>query len=46
MDGGFYGNGLQVASLCGHEKIVQMLLGAGAEDDERSDENSDVSASK
>jgi hypothetical protein len=30
--GGGYGTALQVASRGGHEKVVQMLLSAGAED--------------
>jgi hypothetical protein len=28
--GGFYGNALQAASVTGHEKVVELLLGKGA----------------
>jgi ankyrin repeat protein len=42
--GGEYGTALQAASRGGHEKVVQMLLVAGAENDESSDRGSDESS--
>jgi ankyrin repeat protein len=33
---GFYGNALQAASAEGHEKVVQMLVDAGAVEREKS----------
>jgi hypothetical protein len=41
--GGYFGNVLQAASGCSHEKVVHMLLDAGAEGDESGDRGSDES---
>ena len=40
--GGYYGNVLQAASLRGHEKVVQMLMDAGAEVNAQGGECSNV----
>jgi ankyrin repeat protein len=38
---GEYGNALQVASLRGHKKVVQLLLDNGAEDDGAEDDGTE-----
>ena len=44
--GGLYGNALQAASVRGHEKVAQMLMDAGPEDIEISNESSNIASSK
>ncbi len=43
--GGDYGNALQAASLGGHDKVVQMLIDAGAVEREHRIEDSESDSS-